>query len=68
VDNVLLMDSAAMLGAVQVGAQDTAPAIYVHGYYIGFEKGCRRAVLLQQDANHAGRFLWFSWPSDGSVA
>jgi esterase/lipase superfamily enzyme len=44
------------------------PAIYVHGYYISFEKGCKRAVLLQENANLTGRFLWFSWPSDGGLA
>jgi esterase/lipase superfamily enzyme len=68
VEEVALADSAALLDAVQDGARDTAPAIYVHGYYISFEKGCRRAVLLQQNARLTGRFLWFSWPSDGAVA
>lgn len=48
------------------GAQ--GPALYVHGYYIGFGKGCRRAALLQQNADLAGRFLWFTWPSDGAAA
>ncbi|MCU0907492.1 MAG: alpha/beta hydrolase [Rhodobacteraceae bacterium] len=68
VDTVSPVDSPALLDAVQGGTADTAPALYVHGYYISFEKGCRRAVLLQQNANLTGRFLWFSWPSDGSVA
>lgn len=52
--------------------KDTAgvrgPALYVHGYNIGFEKGCRRAALLQDNADLTGRFLWFSWPSNGAVA
>lgn len=65
---VVEMDSAQMLDGLQRGIAEQAPAIYVHGYYISFEKGCRRAVLLQRNANLTGRFLWFSWPSDGALA
>lgn len=43
-------------------------ALYVHGYSIGFEKGCRRAALLQRNANLDGRMVWFTWPSDGDLA
>lgn len=68
VDEVIEMDSAALLDEVQAGMARQAPAIYVHGYYISFEKGCRRAVLLQQNAKLTGRFLWFSWPSNGALA
>lgn len=42
-----------------------APVLYTHGYNIGFEKGCRRAISLQDNANLQDGFLWFSWPSDG---
>lgn len=42
-----------------------APILYTHGYNIGFEKGCRRAISLQDNANLQDGFLWFSWPSDG---
>ncbi|MDG4649462.1 alpha/beta hydrolase [Roseibacterium sp. SDUM158017] len=68
VDRIMATDSAAVLDDLQDTAGDDAPAIYVHGYYIGFEKGCRRAVLLQENAGLSGRFLWFSWPSDGAIA
>ncbi|MBY6201027.1 alpha/beta hydrolase [Maritalea mobilis] len=68
VENIELSDPADILGSWPRGADTPAPALYVHGYYIGFEKGCRRAALLQQNANIEGRFLWFSWPSDGSLA
>jgi esterase/lipase superfamily enzyme len=61
-------DPAAILDALEVTAGERGPALYVHGYYISFEKGCRRAALLQQNAGLAGRFLWFSWPSDGAAA
>jgi Alpha/beta hydrolase of unknown function (DUF900) len=44
-----------------------APNLYVHGYYIDFEKGCRRATTFQENAGLSGRLLWFSWPSDGSL-
>ncbi|MEM6896252.1 MAG: alpha/beta hydrolase [Pseudomonadota bacterium] len=44
------------------------PALYVHGYFIDFEKGCRRASLLQDNATLGGRLMWFTWPSDGDIA
>lgn len=46
---------------------DASPLLYTHGFYIDFEKGCRRAAVLQENARQDGRFLWFSWPSDGSL-
>jgi esterase/lipase superfamily enzyme len=58
----------AILDGLQATAGARGPALYVHGYFIGFGKGCRRAALLQQNAELAGRFLWFSWPSDGAAA
>lgn len=61
-------EPAAILDGLEATAGPRGPALYVHGYYIGFEKGCRRAALLQQNADLAGRFLWFSWPSDGGAA
>lgn len=39
--------------------------VYVHGYNIGFEKGCRRAARLQHNLGVTGRLLLFSWPADG---
>ncbi|MGX9354736.1 alpha/beta hydrolase [Roseobacteraceae bacterium S113] len=53
------------------GVQAQAPGaltLYVHGYFIDFEKGCRRAALLQQNASLAQRMVWFTWPSDGDIA
>lgn len=47
--------------------QGAAPLLYTHGFYIDFEKGCRRATVLQESAGLEGRFMWFSWPSDGSL-
>jgi esterase/lipase superfamily enzyme len=44
-----------------------SPLLYTHGFYIDFEKGCRRAAVLQENARQDGQFLWFSWPSDGSL-
>ncbi len=43
------------------------PLLYIHGYYIDFEKGCSRATGFKKNAGLDGRFLWFSWPSDGSL-
>lgn len=68
VQSVQEQEVTAVLDALEQTAGARGPALYVHGYYIGFDKGCRRATLLQQNAGLAGRFLWFSWPSDGAVA
>lgn len=68
VQDVREAEPAAILDGLEATAGVRGPALYVHGYYIGFGKGCRRAALLQQNADLAGRFLWFSWPSDGGAA
>jgi len=68
VQDVREAEPAAILDGLEASADLRGPALYVHGYYIGFGKGCRRAALLQQNADLAGRFLWFSWPSDGGAA
>jgi esterase/lipase superfamily enzyme len=62
------MDPTDILDGLEATAAGRGPALYVHGYYIDFEKGCRRAALLRQNADLAGRFLYFSWPSDGAAA
>jgi esterase/lipase superfamily enzyme len=43
------------------------PLLYLHGYNIGFKKGCSRAAIFQEKLHLAGRFLLFSWPSNGTV-
>lgn len=43
------------------------PTLYTHGFNIGFEKGCVRASLFQKSYELKGSFLYFSWPSDGSL-
>jgi esterase/lipase superfamily enzyme len=40
--------------------------LFVHGYNISFEKGCRRAARLQHNLGLGGRLLLFSWPADGN--
>lgn len=57
----------AVLDALEDSAGDAPPLLYTHGYFISFEKGCRRAHLLQRNAGQTGHFLWFSWPSDGML-
>ncbi len=49
------------------GVGERTPTLYVHGYYVDFEKGCRRATALQENAELSGHLLMFSWPSDGSL-
>ncbi|MFA9421336.1 MAG: alpha/beta hydrolase [Gammaproteobacteria bacterium] len=43
------------------------PVLYTHGYFIDFERGCKRASVFQALQGLAGRFLLFSWPSDGAI-
>lgn len=38
--------------------------LYVHGYNIGIEKGCRRSARLTENAGLHGELLLFSWPAD----
>jgi esterase/lipase superfamily enzyme len=68
VQDVTLAKPATLLDSLSDTPSGQAPALYVHGYFISFDKGCRRAALLQQNAALDGRMLWFSWPSDGSLA
>ncbi|MBS0124481.1 alpha/beta hydrolase [Thetidibacter halocola] len=62
-----LASPAAVIASIEETANGRPAVLYTHGFNIGFEKGCRRAVLLQENAGLAGRFLWFSWPSDGAL-
>lgn len=66
VDSVRIMEPGDLLDGLQDKA--STPALFVHGYFIDFEKGCRRAALLQENARLDSRLLWFSWPSDGDIA
>lgn len=43
------------------------PLLYIHGYHMDFEKGCRRATVFKENVGLEDRFLWFSWPSDGTL-
>ena len=51
--------------ALPVAADDRL-VLYVHGYNIGFEKGCRRSARLTENAGLHGQLLLFSWPADGN--
>lgn len=44
-----------------------SPVLYMHGFYISFERGCRRALILKESLDLEGRFVLFSWPSDGAI-
>lgn len=41
--------------------------LYIHGYNIDFEKGCRHSAVLQRSLGIHDRLLFFSWPADGNV-
>lgn len=41
--------------------------VYIHGYNIDFEKGCRHSAVLQRSLGLHDRLLLFSWPADGNL-
>lgn len=43
------------------------PLLYSHGFYMSFERSCKRASMFQKSLGLEGRFLLFSWPSDGAI-
>lgn len=76
--SVLLEDPEKPRGQARViGVQEVSPqevlgvgakrALYVHGYNIGFAKGCRRAAQLAHNSGLEERLLLFSWPADGNA-
>lgn len=52
---------------MQNASNGQAPVLYMHGFYISFERGCRRALILKESLGLEGRFALFSWPSDGAI-
>jgi len=66
-DAVRPMPDEMVLSSLSTGDGGVSPVLYTHGFFIDFDKGCRRATVLQENAALEGRFLWFSWPSDGSL-
>ena len=58
-------DRQAVYNSIGLSDSGRSPVLYTHGFNIDFEKGCRRATVLQKNANLMDGFLWFSWPSDG---
>jgi len=52
---------------MEKSANGRRPVLYVHGFYISFDKGCKRASMFQEALGLEGRFVLFSWPSDGAM-
>ncbi len=52
---------------MQNASNGQVPVLYMHGFYISFERGCRRALILKESLGLEGRFTLFSWPSDGAI-
>ncbi|KAA3619200.1 MAG: alpha/beta fold hydrolase, partial [Proteobacteria bacterium] len=46
---------------------DRRPVLFVHGYNVGFERGCQWAARFSENLALDDRLLLFSWPSDGAV-
>ena len=61
------MSIEALFDRLKASAEGQPPLLYTHGFYIDFDKGCRRATTFQENVGLQGRFLWFSWPSDGAL-
>ena len=53
--------------SIKNSSQGRKPTLYTHGFYIDFNRGCRRASLFQKSVGLTDRFLFFSWPSDGAI-
>jgi len=72
-DEIVKLDSISLtpIDGFWWGLQNTlqgrAPVLYVHGFFTSFERGCRRASLLQDSLDLSGQLVLFSWPSDGTM-
>ena len=49
------------------GSNGRSPTLYTHGFYVSFDRGCRRASDFKRSLGLAGRLVLFSWPSDGVI-
>ena len=67
VESVHPMAETQVLDDLETRASGAAPVLYTHGFFIDFEKGCRRATVFGENIGMQDRFLWFSWPSDGAL-
>ena len=52
---------------LEMSAKASRPVLYTHGYFMSFERSCKRALVFQESLGLAGRFLLLSWPSDGAI-
>ena len=72
-DEIVMLDAVTELSIedfwerVDHRANGQAPVLYVHGFNISFERGCRRALILKESLGLEGRFVLFSWPSAGGI-
>ncbi len=72
-DEIVKLDAISELSVEQLWqridsrSNGLSPVLYMHGFYIGFERGCRRALILKESLGLEGRFVLFSWPSDGAI-
>ncbi len=48
-------------------SNERTPLLYVHSANMGFPNGCKRSSLFQLSLGLEGRFLLFSWLSDGAM-
>jgi len=48
-------------------SNEQGPILYLHGFYIGFGKACKRSSYFQESLGLERRLMLFSWPSDGAL-
>ncbi len=52
---------------VEETSQGREPILFTHGFYISFERACKRSSYFQESLGLEGRLLLYSWPSDGAL-
>ena len=69
IDGITELSIDQLLDTIESSAQTDGgnTVVYVHGYNIDFEKGCRHSAVLQRSLGLNDRLLLFSWPADGNV-
>lgn len=59
--------TAALWQKLEKTSQGQTPILYMHGFYISFEKACKRSSYFQESLQLEGRLFLYSWPSEGSL-
>jgi len=58
----------AQLSTAIAGSRKRSAFVFVHGYNVSFEDAARRTAQMSYDLGYGGIPVFFSWPSQASVA